>query len=199
MKVDQVVFLVGGTGSRLGALTTETPKPILSVGGRPFLDYLLDEASRYGFARALLLCGYRSDDIRSAYEGRLIRGMKVEIAVEPTPAGTAGALLQAADRLDDVFFLVNGDSLYDCNWLALCPSPPGAPPWKARMTLAGLVGGNRYGRVELEGDSVRAFTPAGTSRQPINAGIYLMRKAILEAIHTSPCSLEKDVLPRLAM
>jgi D,D-heptose 1,7-bisphosphate phosphatase len=198
MKVDQAVFLVGGTGSRLGALTSETPKPILSVGGRPFLDYLLDEASRYGFTRALLLCGYRSDDIRAAYEGRVVRGMKVETAVEPTPAGTAGALLQAANRLDDLFFLVNGDSLYDCNWLALCPSAPAAATWQARMILAGGIGGSRYGRVELAGGSVRAFTPAGESEQPINAGIYLMRKAILESIRSSPCSLEKDVLPGLA-
>ncbi len=198
MKVDQAVFLVGGTGSRLGPLTVETPKPILSVGDRPFLDYLLDEASRYGFSRALLLCGYRSDDIRNAYEGRLVRGMKVETAVEPTPAGTAGALLQAAHRLDDVFFLVNGDSLYDCNWLALCPSAPAAPKWQARMTLAGGIDGARYGRVELEGGSVRAFIPAGQSERPINAGIYLVRKTILEAIRTSPCSLERDVLPELA-
>ncbi len=198
MTVDQAVFLVGGTGSRLGALTTETPKPILSVGGRPFLDYLLDEASRYGFSRALLLCGYRSDDIRNAYEGRLVRGMKVETAVEPTPAGTAGALLQAAHQLDDVFFLVNGDSLYDCNWLALCPSATTAPTWQARMTLASGIRGSRYGRVEVAGDSVRAFTPAGESEQPINAGIYLVRKTILEAIRTSPCSLERDVLPDLA-
>ncbi len=88
MTVDQVVFLVGGTGSRLGALTAETPKPVLPVGGRPFLDYLLDEASRYGFARCLLLCGYRADSIQKAYDGRSIRGMRVETAIEVEPAGT---------------------------------------------------------------------------------------------------------------
>ncbi len=66
------------------------------------------------------------------------------------------------------------------------------------MTLAGGIGGARYGRVELAGDSVRAFIPAGESDQPINAGIYLMRKTILGSIRTSPCSLEKDVLPGLA-
>jgi D,D-heptose 1,7-bisphosphate phosphatase len=198
MRVDQVVFLVGGTGSRLGALTTETPKPLLLVGGRPFLDYLLDEASRYGFSRALLLCGYKSDAIRRSYEGRLIRGMKVETVTEPTPAGTAGALVQAKSRLDDLFFLVNGDSLFDCNWLALCPSPAADPAWMARMTLAGGIDGSRYGRVEIEGDRVRAFIPTGDSAQPINVGIYLMRKAMLDVIRTSPCSLETDVLPRLA-
>jgi molybdopterin-guanine dinucleotide biosynthesis protein A len=53
MTIDQVVFFVGGTGSRLGTLAADTPKPVLPVGGRPFLDYLLDEASRYGCARSV--------------------------------------------------------------------------------------------------------------------------------------------------
>jgi NDP-sugar pyrophosphorylase family protein len=58
MTVEQGVFLVGGLGTRLRALTGSAAKPVLEVGGRPFLDHLLDEASRHGLKRALLLCGY---------------------------------------------------------------------------------------------------------------------------------------------
>jgi D-glycero-D-manno-heptose 1,7-bisphosphate phosphatase len=198
MTVDQVVFLVGGTGSRLGSLTAETPKPVLPVGGRPFLDYLLDEASRYGFSRCLLLCGYRAHSIEQAYQGRAVRGMQVETAIESEPAGTAGALARAAGRLDELFFLVNGDSLFDCNWLALAPAARDRRDWTARMTLAGGITGNRYGRVEIEGDAVRAFTPAGESTLPVNAGIYLMRKSVLAAIGPGFVSLEQHVLPVLA-
>ncbi|MEI6539432.1 MAG: hypothetical protein WCO86_07870, partial [Planctomycetota bacterium] len=39
---------MGGRGSRLGLLTEATPKPLLEVGGRPFVDYLIHEASRFG-------------------------------------------------------------------------------------------------------------------------------------------------------
>jgi D-glycero-D-manno-heptose 1,7-bisphosphate phosphatase len=198
MTIDQVVFLVGGTGSRLGTLTAEAPKPVLPVGGRPFLDYLLDEASRYGFSRCLLLCGYRAERIRKAYDGRIVHGMRVETAVEIEPAGTGGALTLAADRLDELFFLVNGDSLFDCNWLALCPTGHADRQWTVRMTLAGGIEGNRYGRVELDVENVRAFMPAGESSLPINAGIYLMRKSVLGAIGGGFVSLEKDILPRLA-
>jgi D,D-heptose 1,7-bisphosphate phosphatase len=66
------------------------------------------------------------------------------------------------------------------------------------MTLAGGIKGNRYGRVEIEGDAVRAFTPAGESTLPINAGIYLMRKSVLAAIGPGFVSLEQEVLPVLA-
>lgn len=198
MSIEQAVFLVGGTGSRLQKLTAETAKPMLEVGDRPFLDHLLYEASRYGFKRALLLCGYRAGDLMRAYDGRRIRGMRVETAVEAAPAGTAGALALAADRLDDTFFLVNGDSLFDFNWLALCPPAAGNSTWVARMTLAGGISGERYGRVGIAVGRVRAFTPAGASDQPINAGIYLVRKSILQHIGSGLSSLERDVLPGLA-
>lgn len=198
MKVSQVVFLVGGTGSRLGFLTADTPKPMLPVGGRPFLDYLLDEASRYGFTRALLLCGFKGEAMVQAYDGRSVHGMKVEATIETAPAGTAGALALAGPHLDEYFFLVNGDSLFDCNWLALCEDMSAAPTWMARMTLAAGIAGDRYGRVDLNGRSVRAFVPSGTSAQPINAGIYLVRRALLQSIKASPCSLERDILPQLA-
>jgi D,D-heptose 1,7-bisphosphate phosphatase len=202
MNIEQAVFLVGGQGSRLRKLTGETAKPVLDVGGRPFLDYLLDEASRHGLKRALLLCGYRAGDLVAAYQGRSIRGMTIDTVVEPAPAGTAGALALAADQLDDWFFLINGDSLFDFNWLGLCPAPIDANGgigggW-VRMALAGGVAGDRYGRVVLEGRQVRDFVPSGPLDHPINAGVYLMRRTVLSRIATVPCSLEHDVLPALA-
>ncbi|CAN5884498.1 HAD-IIIA family hydrolase [soil metagenome] len=198
MNVDQAVFLVGGLGTRLKDLTAGKAKPILEVGGRPFLDYLLEEASRHGIKRALLLCGYRAVEVTAAYDGRTVRGMRVEAIAEASPAGTAGALALAADRLDQQFFLVNGDSLFDFNWLALCP--PLDAPWTGlvRMALARGVSGSRYGRVEIVGGQVLTFTASGPSDQPINAGVYLMSKAILKRIGAPPCSLERDVLPGLA-
>ena len=53
----QAVILVGGLGTRLGELTARTPKPLLPVAGRPFLEHLIQEVSRYGFERVTLLAG----------------------------------------------------------------------------------------------------------------------------------------------
>lgn len=198
MIVEQAVFLVGGLGTRLGSLTSSAAKPVLEVGGKPFLDHLLDEASRHGLRRALLLCGYRAADLVDAYKGRTVRGMRIETLSESKPAGTAGALALAADRLDEQFFLVNGDSLFDVNWMALLP-PEGMPDrCLVRMALAGGIAGDRYGRVALEGQRVCEFVPSGPLDRPINAGIYLMRKEIVGHIGRVPCSLEREVLPALA-
>src|SRR5258708_29949977 len=125
--------------------------------------------------------------------------MRIDTVVEAGRAGTAGALALAADRLDEDFLLVNGDSLFDFNWLALCPAPGEVSPSLVRMALAAGVAGTRYGRVVVEGGKVRTFTASGPSDRPINAGVYLMRKTILSKIGTAPCSLERDVLPGLAI
>jgi D-glycero-D-manno-heptose 1,7-bisphosphate phosphatase len=198
MIVEQAVFLVGGLGTRLGSLTAGSAKPILEVGGKPFLDHLLDETSRHGVKRALLLSGYRAADLVGAYQDRTIRGMRIDTVIENEPAGTAGALALAADRLDARFFLINGDSLFDLNLLALLPPQGSDDGWLVRMALAGGIAGDRYGRVAIEGRRVREFVPSGLSNQPINAGMYLMRKEIVGHIPKVPCSLERDVLPDLA-
>ena len=85
--VEQAVFLVGGLGTRLGELTRQMPKPMLDVGGRPFLDYLIENARRHGLSRIVLLCGFQADVIARHYAG----DPNVTVIREPAPAGTGGA------------------------------------------------------------------------------------------------------------
>jgi D-glycero-D-manno-heptose 1,7-bisphosphate phosphatase len=195
MTIGQAVCLVGGRGERLGSLTETTPKPLLEVGGRPFLDYIVHEARRFGLTRLLLLSGYRSGEIERRYAGLRIGQLAVEVVPEPAPAGTAGALLNAADRLDDAFFLLNGDSYFDFNWLSLTTAPG---DWTMHAALAKGIAGGRYGRVQLDRGRVRGFQEKGASTEPINAGIYLVRRGLLDRIRAVPCSLEREVLPALA-
>ena len=195
----QAVFLVGGRGTRLGRLTDSTPKPLLTVGDRPFLDHLIDEAIRFGAERILLLCGYHAHAIAHHYANRRFAGAELSIVVETEPAGTGGALRNAAPQLDDVFFLTNGDSCFDINWLDL-PAREVEGEWVGRMALRAVPPGGRYGRVTLHGDRVTAFHAAAPDRAgPMNAGLYVLRSAVLDWIDRVPCSLEQDVFPRLAI
>jgi D-glycero-D-manno-heptose 1,7-bisphosphate phosphatase len=198
MTVTQAVCLVGGRGTRLGALTAETPKPMLPVGGKPFLDYIVHEARRFGLLKLLFLTGYRSEAIEARYAGKRFGQLEVEVVVEPSPAGTAGALLGAADKLDQSFFMMNGDSFFDFNWLSLAPALQRHDPWKMHAALASGIEGSRYGRVDLHDGQIRGFKPEGPAGQPINAGVYLVRKSVLGDIKTSPCSLEREIMPSLA-
>jgi len=82
--IRQAVILCGGRGTRLGALTVDTPKPLLDVGGGPFLDRLLFELGRHGVRRILLLAGFGAGQIREyvATTGTKARfGLEIDVEI----------------------------------------------------------------------------------------------------------------------
>ncbi|TCZ59769.1 HAD-IIIA family hydrolase [Roseicella aquatilis] len=196
----QAAILVGGRGTRLGALTAATPKPLLPVGDRPFLDWLLHEVARHGIPRITLLAGFEAGQF-AQYDGmRLKGGTVVEVLAEPEPLGTGGALRLFRDRLAPRFLLLNGDTLFDVNLLGLAQHH--APGALGTLALRPEVAGGRYDTIELGPDGrirgfVRRQAGAATGR-PINGGIYLLDRAILDHIPEGPVSLENDVFPGLA-
>ncbi len=201
----QAVFLVGGRGTRLGRITRDAPKPMLPVAGRPFIAYLIDNAVRHGLTDIVLLAGYKADVVRAhwsetaaAAQALAKEGVRIAIVQEQSAMGTAGALWQARDVLDDVFLVANGDSYFDFNWLDLVTLPD-APAWRARMALRPIPDTARYGTVLLENARVERFEAAGTGGPGlINGGVYLVRKSAIEHLGNRPASLEQEVFPRLA-
>jgi D-glycero-D-manno-heptose 1,7-bisphosphate phosphatase len=201
--VTQCAVLVGGLGTRLGALTASTPKPILPCGGQPFLFWLLREFVRFGVTDILLLTGHLSSEIERAaadIQAALPRPARITLSEEPVRAGTGGAVFHARDRLQERFLLCNGDSLFDCNFATLlAEAVADGPEVTGRIMLRHLPDASRYGVVDVEQDRVTAFRerpPPGTSGT-INGGIYLFNRSLVE--HLQPaCSLEADVMPALA-
>lgn len=198
----QAMILCGGLGTRLGPLTAETPKPLLEVAGRPFLDTLLFELGRHGFEEVVLLAAFRSEKIEAYVRANPVAerfGMRLRVCIEPDQAGTGGALAHAAHLADDAFLLLNGDSWFDCNLLALSPLLARAPHADIALMLRAVPDAARYGVALTRGETVTAFLerPEGPGPGLINAGIYLVRRSLLAEI-AGPCSLERDVLPRLA-
>jgi Nucleoside-diphosphate-sugar pyrophosphorylase involved in lipopolysaccharide biosynthesis/translation initiation factor 2B, gamma/epsilon subunits (eIF-2Bgamma/eIF-2Bepsilon) len=205
----QCVILVGGLGTRLGEHVRETPKPMLDVGGRPFLLYLMAQAARHGFASFLLLAGYQADALRDYFlcdEWRLllseceaVRNAQVEILVETEPLGTGGALKAAAPHLHETFLLMNGDSYCQCDIGAVC-RPFGKPSAVARMALRRVPDCGRYGKVELVNGCVSEFHEKGEVSGPglINAGVYCLRKEAAGMLPSGKSSLESDLFPFLS-
>jgi D,D-heptose 1,7-bisphosphate phosphatase len=193
----QAVILVGGLGTRLGERTKVLPKPMLPVGGRPFLHTLIDEIARYDvFEEILLLAGHGADSIQTCYADTVRGRARLVVAAERTPLGTAGALASAASLLHDRFLLLNGDSFFDFNILDLVSRAGNS---RVHMALRADVVGDRYGRVVLDGDRVRAFVAPGQGATgPVNAGVYVADRSITEGIGRLPASLEQDVFPSVA-
>lgn len=201
--VRQCAVLVGGLGTRLGPLTADTPKPMLDCGGQPFLAWLLREFVRFGVTEFLLLTGHLSARIEARLR-EIADFLPMEVALticrEPERAGTGGALFHARDRLDERFLLCNGDSLFDCNLATLLAAAAGdGEGTVGRLLLRPMHDAARYGVVDLDGDRIAGFRarPDPGEGGLINAGVYLLRRRLVEEL-SAHCSLEADILPRLA-
>jgi D-glycero-D-manno-heptose 1,7-bisphosphate phosphatase len=193
-------ILVGGFGTRLGELTRTVPKPLLPVNGAPFLDHLLLEVARHGFTDVRLLAGHLGDQLRAYGGRRSLAGREIQITVhvEAQPMGTAGALLPLAGTANDTILLLNGDSWFDIDLRAFASS---LPDWAvARLALNRTTNLSRFGVVEFDDGRITHFAASGTGLKTgyINAGVYLLRRSLIERITFTPCSLERDFYPFLA-
>lgn len=196
--IRQCVILLGGLGTRLGDLTRAMPKPLLEVAGRPFVDILVREALRRGFTDILLLAGHASEVVESYADIRrsdLPEGVSLRVVVESEPLGTGGAVRNALEWLHDRFFLMNGDTWFDFNWLDLALVPAeGAVIAGRPVRLA-----DRYEHLAIDPQGhVTAIVPRGehTGEAVINGGLYVLDKADIAAIE-GKFSIEADLLPYL--
>jgi D-glycero-D-manno-heptose 1,7-bisphosphate phosphatase len=178
------------------------PKPLLPIGDRPFLDVLLFALGRQGVARVVLLAAFEAGQIEAyAHQNAVARqfGMELKVIVEPTRAGTGGALHNAGALAEGEFFLLNGDSWFDIDLELLVRAAAMDPLAAAILALRPVPDAARYGVAVLDRKRVLEFhvRPTGPGPGLVNAGVYLMRRSILRSLEPV-CSLETDVLPGLA-
>lgn len=194
----QVVILAGGLGTRLGELTASTPKPLLEVGGRPFLNYLIDHLTRHGTKHIILLVGPHARHFQKFETHVDTKHLRLDIVSDVPAAGTGGALRFAGDILDDQFLLMNGDSYFDFNLLDLT-SLKWSEHITARIALRRVTDISRYGSVTLEGERVIKFgEKSGSGEGLINGGVYWLRKSLFEQETSGLISIENDIFPKVA-
>jgi len=192
----QAVILAGGKGTRLGALTRGRPKPLVEIGGKPFIRYQIDALRRHGFEEIVLLVGSFARDYAALLGDGASLGIKLILVPEDPPADTGGALLIARPHLAPQFLMLNGDSFFDFNLLDLV-ARPAEGPWLARLALREVEDAARYGAVTLEGDRIRHFGEKSVSgRGLINAGVYWLKREAFDGVGRPPLSMEHDLLPR---
>ena len=191
-------ILAGGLGTRLRSVVPDKPKVLADVGGRPFIEYLLDQLASQEMENVVLCVGYLGDMVRQRL-GASYRNMSLVYSQEKSPLGTGGALRLALPLLDAESILVmNGDSYCSARLKALAA-------WHrshdshATILLARMEDTRRYGRLEVDdaGRIVQFQEKSATSGPGwVNGGIYLLRRALIESIPADRAvSLERDVFP----
>ena len=107
----QALILAGGFGTRLRPLTSETPKPAVSLVNRPILSYQLEILRRAGITEVILSLNYQPTRIQEIVGDGSDWGVSVRYVVEPEPLGTAGAVKFAEKFIRETIVILNGDNL----------------------------------------------------------------------------------------
>ena len=108
--IRKAMILAAGLGQRMRPLTDNLPKPMLSAGGKPLLQYHLEALAAVGVKEVIINLAYLGEKIRAFVGTGEQFDLKVFYSEEPEPLETAGALLNALHLLgDDPFLLINGD------------------------------------------------------------------------------------------
>ncbi|HVM73289.1 MAG TPA: nucleotidyltransferase family protein [Candidatus Paceibacterota bacterium] len=119
----QAVILAAGRGTRMGALTEDTPKPLLRINGRPILEHILD-ALPDEIDEVIIVVGYLGSLIQKHFGGLYKKGTRILYVEQNVLNGTAGALWSAKDLLKDKFLVMNGDDICRADDMQACASSP---------------------------------------------------------------------------
>ena len=193
----QAVILAGGLGTRLRPVVSDLPKAMAPVGGRPFLEYLLDNLREQGIRDIILAVGHLRDTIISHF-GNSWRGLNIGYSIETVPLGTGGALKKAALGMPDVPTVVmNGDTWLELDLEAMLAAHQrfGADITVAVRHVPDIA---RYGAVAIAENCITGFSEKGmTGPGFINAGVYLLMPSLFGRLSLSDeFSFEHDILVR---
>ncbi|MGH2748889.1 MAG: sugar phosphate nucleotidyltransferase [Actinomycetota bacterium] len=199
----KALILAGGLGTRLRPLTYTRPKHILPIANRPHIEHVFDLLKRHDVAEVVLLTSYLPDAFGTTLERAEQRGIGVEVALEPEPLGTAGALKNAEGSIGDGTFLAfNGDVLTDVD-LGQVVEFHRARGAVATIVLTPVDDPSAYGVVPTAADGrVLGFIekPAREDAPTnlINAGVYVFEPAVLDHIPVGRVSsAERELFPAL--
>jgi dTDP-glucose pyrophosphorylase len=163
------VLMAGGRGERLRPLTTEKPKPMLSIGGKPVLARALEHLIDQGFRRFYLSINYLGHVVEDHFGDGSRFGVTISYLRETAPLGTAGALSQLENQ-QHPFLVMNGDLVTKAHVrsiMELCNA--GVHAVMGAREYAFTV---PYGCLEVENGRIRGIHEKPTEHRYINAGIY---------------------------
>lgn len=200
------VVLAGGLGTRMGTLTKDQPKHLLEVAGAPLLSHQLRWLASHGVRDVVLATSYLASRFEPALGDGSRWGLRLRYVSEEVPLGTGGGLALASRAIDvpsrAYVIVVNGDLITDHNLtsqMALTSSANRQAP-HAVLHLRTVPDARAYGCVVADDDGrARQFVEKSHAppTQEINAGTYVLRRSVIDAIPSGVVSLERDVLPAL--
>src|SRR4051795_8821901 len=198
----KAVVMAGGEGTRLRPLTSNQPKPMVPIVGKPCMEHIVELLRKHGFDDIVVTLAFMPQAIRGYFGAGESHGVSIRYSVEESPMGTAGSGKLAEDALDEALLVISGDALCDIDLGALVRFHEEK---EALVTIGlksvdnplefGIVVTDEEGRVErfLEKPSWgQVFTDT------INTGIYVVDPEVLRHVPGDrPFDFSKELFPLL--
>ncbi len=198
----KAVILVGGPGTRLQPLTDDTPKSVVPVLNKPFMEYTFAYLAQFGIEDIILTLSYLPGVIQDYFGDGSRYGVRLKYCFEKEPMGTAGAVKNTEAYLDSTFIVLNGDVFTDMDlndMLALHRNREAM----ATISLSWVDDPGAFGVVETdETQRVKQFIEkppaAEATTNWINAGIYILEPEVLKYVPAdSHYMFERGLFPTL--
>jgi dTDP-glucose pyrophosphorylase len=176
---DNWVFLMaGGFGTRLAPLTSDCPKPLLPVGGKPILETILESFIAAGFHRFYISVHYLAERIKTHFGDGSSWGVTLRYVEEETPLGTGGALGLLPDTDGMPVVMMNGDVLTRLDFNALLDFHEDQ---HAALTLCVREYDMQvpFGVVQWDESEVTEIVEKPLHRFFINAGVYVVSPEVI--------------------
>ena len=122
MQIEEVpvALLAGGLATRLRPVTQTIPKALVELAGKPFIDHQLALLHRNGIRKVVMCLGYLGEQVQAHLGDGSHLGMQLQYSFDGEKLmGTGGALRRAEHLLDDVFWVMYGDSYMDIDYRAV--------------------------------------------------------------------------------
>ncbi|HZQ28082.1 MAG TPA: sugar phosphate nucleotidyltransferase [Acidimicrobiales bacterium] len=198
----KAVIMAGGEGTRLRPLTSNLPKPMMTLANRPMMEHIIRLLRDHGFEDIVVTVAFMPNVIRTYFGDGAEFGVRMVYATEESPLGTAGSVRNAMDELDERFLVISGDVLTDIDLSAIVRfhEEKGA---LATIGLKAMENPLDFGIVITREDgSVERFLEKPTWGQvfsdTINTGIYVLEPEIFDSIPADrPVDFSGEVFPAL--
>jgi NDP-sugar pyrophosphorylase family protein len=196
----KAVVLAGGLGTRLRPLTYSRPKPMLPIGPKPVLQYVIESLASSGFDQIIVTTNYLQEQIESYFGDGSRFGVSLTYPEEKTPLGTAGSVKNAERYLDETFALIQGDNITDID-MARQLRYHRAKNAIATLSVMRVKEPWNYGVVMLDKQNKilgiqEKPSPSECRSNLINTGLYILEPDVLDPVpNGKQFDFAKDLFP----
>jgi mannose-1-phosphate guanylyltransferase/phosphomannomutase len=192
----KAIVLCGGRGTRLRPYTYSMPKPMLPLGKKPILEFIINNMRNHGFKEIYLTVGYLKETIMQYFEDGSKFGVKIRYFIEDKEMNTAGSILPCKRYMDGTFVVAMGDHLTAVNPQKLMDFHKK----KGAMTTMALKRTGvplEYGIAHINDDGrIDRFEEKPIVQNLVNAGLYCFEPEIFNYIKNG-YDFAQDVFPKL--